>query len=104
MVFRHSIDGVLTKRNPTPPPPPPPGWSIATTVRLDGHPVLEPGVELTITRPGRHAIRCRFVRQVATDTGREWLDVFDGKAVRSFPVDRVREVHRSRRMLDRGGA
>jgi hypothetical protein len=68
-------------------------WVYVTEIQINGRNVSA-GTELKITgERGRY----RFIRQVTTDKGVEWIDVWGGpkgsEQWRSFRVERVRRVH-----------
>jgi hypothetical protein len=78
--------------------PTPAGWTITLDVTINGRHVT-PGTELKIT--GERG-RFMFVRHVETDKGASWIDVVGGPTgyvrSRSFRVDRVKTVHRKKRI------
>lgn len=80
-----------------------PDWTRSFTVKLDGHRFeLTPGVELTV-QLGKRRTRCRFLNAVeATTIGSSWLNVFDGKSVRSIVPGQVVTVHRTHKVPRRG--
>jgi hypothetical protein len=87
----------------------PDGWVVATTVQLDGHRfTLEPDTELTVRFANGRKVRCRFRRMVSVRPDdanlmlAPWLDVFDGKAVRSVQPTQVVTVHRTHKVPKRG--
>lgn len=88
-----------TARKTTPPPPLPDGWTVSPTYALSMGRELAEGDECTIRLPtGRGALtRVRFMRHVSTMAG-EWVDVWDGRRVRSFHPDAITTVHRTTRM------
>ena len=74
-------------------PSPNVGWVYTTEIQINGRNVSA-GTELKITgERGRY----RFIRQVKTEKGVEWIDVWGGpkgsEQWRSFRTDRVRRVH-----------
>lgn len=68
-------------------------WVYATEIQINGRNVSA-GTELKITgERGRY----RFIRQVTTDKGVEWIDVWGGtkgaEQWRSFRLEKVKRVH-----------
>lgn len=72
-------------------------WRSADVYRANGREIVV-GTELTISGAGRF----RFLRYVVTVSGVEWIDVYGGKkgheTIRSFRPERIKTVHRNRRM------
>jgi hypothetical protein len=74
-------------------------WTVSTTLHLPGRSLIEAGTEVSIR--GERG-RFRFLRHVTTTTGPEWVDVYGGakghETLRSFRPERIRTVHRDRRL------
>lgn len=72
-------------------------WTISYDTRINGR-LIEVGTEMSIPGEGRFV----FLKHVTTPTGVEWIDVYGGKkgheTLRSFRPDRIRTVHRDRRL------
>lgn len=85
------------------PKPTPAQWETRTVLALPRRAVLHPDDELTVRVCGFRLRRVRFLTWTRNhDTGREWINVFDGKAIRSFDLSAVHTVHRDRKMPQRG--
>lgn len=68
-------------------------WVIKTEIQINGRKVF-PGTELKIAgERGRY----QFIKQINTDKGVEWIDVWGGtkrnEAWRSFKLEQVKTVH-----------
>jgi hypothetical protein len=73
-------------------------WAIEEDITVNRR-TVSPDTELAISQiPGRF----RFIRRVTTVSGRQWIDVYGGtkghETIRSFHPDRIKTVHRSRKM------
>jgi hypothetical protein len=72
----------------------PPDWHTSQEATVNGR-LLAPGTEVSIK--GERG-RFRFLKRVVRDSGADWLDFWGGpkgcESWRSFPVERVRRVHR----------
>ncbi len=67
-------------------------------VVLPGHRFpLQPGVEFTVTMVGSRSKRMAF-RSFTCNGAVQWIDAWDGRQVRSVRLDRVRTVHRTRKL------
>lgn len=73
----------------------PEGWEAFESFHQEGLARMERGSEVTVRGLGR----CRFLRVVLAPSG-AWADVAWPRtgAVRSVPLDRIRTVHRTRRL------
>jgi hypothetical protein len=74
-------------------PRPDRNWIVLTEIQINGRHVVK-GTELKISKERG---RFRFIKQVTTEKGVTWIDVWGGpkgsEAIRSFYPDRIKTVH-----------
>lgn len=85
----------MTRKKPLVPVVPKPcdKWVVLTELQVNGRYVVK-GTELKISgERGRY----RFIKQVTTEKGITWIDVYGGakgyECIRSFSPDRIKTVH-----------
>lgn len=78
----------------------PEGWEVHPDYRAEGLARLTPGVEVSVKGLGR----CRYLRTVEAPAG-TWVDLYWPRngGIRSVTLDRLRTVHRSRKLKTKGG-